>query len=93
VAPVLKGKLEQILGELSASFPPAAACLRATAVDGGAGSGSAAAEFMDDSDDDMEGRFLSVLKSLCDYSLCWLTFETYPENSITVTSLSSLLRR
>jgi len=61
VAPVLKWKLGQILGELSASFPPAAACLRATAADARAGSGPAAAELMEDSDDDLEGRFLTLL--------------------------------
>ena len=64
VAPVLSGKLALILGELSASFPPAAACLRAAgATPTPAAGGPAGAELMDDSDDDLEGESWSFCGS------------------------------
>jgi len=78
VAPVLDQKLKLILGMLSASFPPAAACLRATATTSGAtaaASGSAAMELMDDSDDDMEGQSLLQCLDLL------LPFSAHPEDA------------
>ena len=56
-APVLKRHLEQILGNLARSFPPAAACLQATAAGGGIAPGAMLSEgaVLEDSDDEAEG--------------------------------------
>lgn len=64
VAPILKAKVDQILAELSRTFPPAAACLRKSNANFGPG---AALEIEDDSDEDLAGG-LCFLRCL----ICWM---------------------
>ena len=64
---MLKRHLEQILGDLARSFPPAAACLQATAAGGGIAPGAMLSEsaVLEDSDDEAEGGSPMQLWLLC----------------------------